>query len=197
MAVDELERLTDPESVALLNYLVKWGPSNLHIAMACRELPSGLDVADLVLGGSALVLSANELRFSNPDIARFFGLKLSRREHRALATESAGWPIALRIRRNEQRLGGGGGPAAGEAGVVRDVVDNWIEARLWYGLSTDDRDFLLDIGLCEWLDAQLLAEVLESTDSMRRIETMPVLMGLLDPVGRGESTRVASASPDP
>lgn len=187
LALDELERLADTDSVALLNFLLRWGPSNLHVAMACRELPSGLDVADLVLDGSALVVSANELRFSNPDIARFFGLKLSRRELRALTAESAGWPVALRIRRNEQRLGRNGDQTASEAGVVRDVVDNWIEARLWYGLSATDRDFLLDMGLCEWLDAELLDEVLESPDAMRRIETMPVLVGLLEPVGRGES----------
>lgn len=187
LALDELERLADPDSVALLNFLLRWGPSNLHVAMACRELPGGLDVADLVLDGSALVVSANELRFSNPDIAKFFGLKLSRREHRALTAESAGRPIALRIRRNEQRLGRNGDQTAGEAGVVRDVVDNWIEARLWYGLSPEDRDFLLDIGLCEWLDAELLDETLEYPDAMRRIETMPVLAGLLEPIGRGES----------
>ena len=189
LALDELERLSDPDAVALLNFLLRWGPTNLHMAMACRELPSGLDVADLVLEGSAIVLSAEELRFSKAEIARFFGLKLSRREHRALAAESAGWPMALRIRRNEMRLGGtDDDKAAGEAGVVREVVDNWIEARLWYGLGSDDRDFLLDIGLCEWLDAELLDEVLESTDAMRRIETMPVLVGLLEPIGSGEST---------
>jgi len=188
LALDELERLSNPDSVALLNFLLRWGPANLHLAMACRELPSGLDVADLVLDGSAIVLSAEELRFSKAEIARFFGLKLSRREHRALATESAGWPIALRIRRNELRIGRTDDGVSGEAGVVREVVENWIEARLWYGLGSDDRDFLLDIGLCEWLDAELLDEVLESTDAMRRIETMPVLVGLLEPIGRGEST---------
>ena len=141
LALDELERLVDPDSVALLDFLLRWGPSNLHVAMACREMPNGLDVADLVLDGSGLVLGANELRFSKPDIARFFGLKLSRREHRALTAESAGWPIALRIRRNEQRLGRSGDRTAGEAGIVRDVVDNWIETRLWYGLSSDERGF--------------------------------------------------------
>ena len=187
LALDELERLVDPDSVALLDFLLRWGPSNLHVAMACREMPNGLDVADLVLDGSGLVLGANELRFSKPDIARFFGLKLSRREHRALTAESAGWPIALRIRRNEQRLGRSGDRTAGEAGIVRDVVDNWIETRLWYGLSSDERDFLLDVGLCEWMDPELLDEVLESPGAMRRLQAMPVLVGLLEPVGRGDS----------
>ena len=189
LALDELERLTEPGAVEVLNSLVRWGPANLHVAIACRELPSGLDIADLVLDGSAAVLSAEELRFSKPEIARFFGLALSRREHQALTVESAGWPIALRIRRNELRLSQQERKTAtGEAGVVRDVVDNWIESRLWYGIGTDDREFLLDIGLCEWLDPELLDEVLECADSKRRIETMPSLSGLLEPVGRDERT---------
>ena len=188
LVLDELERLLDPDSVALLNFVLRMIPSNLHVAIACRELPRGLDVGDAVIGGSALVLSADELRFSKPEIARFFGLKLSRREHRALTADSAGWPIALRIRRNELRLAGSSKDSeAGEVGIAREVVDNWIEARLWYGLSEDDRDFLLDIGLCEWMDAELLDEVFERTDSERRIETMPVLSGLLEPIGRGRS----------
>ena len=188
LLLDELERLLDPDSVALLNFVLRWVPSNLHVAIACRELPRGLGVGDAVIGGSALVLSADELRFSKPEIARFFGLKLSRREHRALTADSTGWPIALRIRRNELRLGTSGKDnEAGEVGIVREVVDNWIEARLWYGLSEDDRDFLLDIGLCEWMDAELLDEVFERTDSLRRIETMPVLSGLLEPIGRGRA----------
>lgn len=188
LALDELERLSEPGAVALLNFLVRWGPANLHVAIACRELPSGLDIADLVLDGSAVVISAEELRFSKPEIARFFGLGLSRREHRALTAESAGWPIALRIRRNELRLSRQDRKSGtGEAGVVRDVVDNWIESRLWYGVGSDDREFLLDIGLCEWLDAELLDEVLETAESMRRIETMPSLTGLLEPIGRGEA----------
>ena len=187
LVLDELERLVDSGSVSLLNFVLRWRPSNLHIAIACRELPRGLDVGEAVLAGSALVLSADELRFSKPEIARFFGLKLSRREHRALTADSQGWPIALRIRRNELRhRRDAKDRATGEAGVVREVVDNWIEARLWYGLAAEDREFVLDIGLCEWMDAELLDEVFEGTDAMRRIESMRVLVGLLEPVGPKE-----------
>jgi len=71
---------------------------------------------------------------------------------------------------------------------VREVVDNWIEARLWYGLTPDDRDFLLDVGMFEWLDGDLLSEVLESIEALRRLETMPVLAGLLEPIVQDGST---------
>ena len=181
LALDELEQLGNRESLGLLEFLLQRGPPNLHIAIACRELPDGLNIAGAVLDGRAEVLTANELRFSKSEISEFFDLRLSRNELAALAAESAGWPIALRISRNKTSSGTPTGARA-----VQDFADNWVESRLWDGLAAHDREFLLDIGLFEWMDAELLEEVLERKDSMLRIETMPDLVGLLEPV-RGDA----------
>lgn len=81
---DEAERLRDPDSVALLAFLLEKGPSNLHLAVACREIPDGLDVAGALLGGRAEVLDTEDLRFSRAEVARFFEFRLSRD---ALSTE--------------------------------------------------------------------------------------------------------------
>jgi len=181
LALDELEQLGNRDSLALLEFLLQRGPPNLHMAIACRELPDGLNIAGAVLEGRAAVLTANELRFSNSEISEFFDLRLSRNELATLAAESAGWPIALRISRNKRASGT---PAGARA--VQDFADNWVESRLWDGLAAHDREFLLDIGLFEWMDAELLEEVLERKDSMLRIATMPDLVGLLEPV-RGDA----------
>ena len=181
LALDELEQLGNRESLALLEFLMQRGPPNFHMAIACRELPDGLNIAGAVLEGRAAVLTANELRFSNSEISEFFDLRLSRNELATLAAESAGWPIALRISRNKRASGT---PAGARA--VQDFAENWVESRLWDGLAGHDREFLLDIGLFEWMDAELLEEVLERKDSMLRIATMPDLVGLLEPV-RGDA----------
>ena len=180
LVLDELERLGNRESLALLDFLLQRGPPNLHVATACRELPDGLNIAGTVLEGHAAVLTANELRFSRSEISEFFDLRLSRSELAALAAESAGWPIALRISRNKRASGTPAGVRA-----VQEFADNWVESRLWDGLAAHDREFLLDIGLFEWMDAELLEEVLERQDSMLRIATMPDLVGLLEPVRGG------------
>ena len=181
LALDELDRLSHRGSVALLDFLLQRGSPNLHVAFTCRQLPDGTNIAGAVLEGRATVLAANELRFSRSEIAEFFDLRLSRSELATLATESAGWPIALRISRNKRECGTSAGARA-----MQVFADNWIESRLWEGLAAADRDFLLDIGLFEWMDADLLDEVLERKDSMLRIATMPELIGLLDPVRGGE-----------
>ena len=74
---------------------------------------------------------------------------------------------------------------AGDAGVVQDLAENWIESRLFADLGGDDRDFVLDVGLFDWMDAPLLDEVLERGDSLRRLRAMRVLVGLLEPASAG------------
>ena len=180
IAFDEVERLRDPASVSLLEFLLRRGPPNLHLAIACRQVPDGLDVAGAVLEGRAEAFTTEQLRFSKSEVARFFDLGLSRSELAAEMERSLGWPLALRISRNQSERGG-----KGNTGIVRDLVENWIESRLFAGLGRDDRDLLLDVGLFDWMDAALLDEVLERVGSMRRLESMRVLVGLLEPVSSG------------
>ena len=175
LALDDLHRLKDREAVALLDFLIQRGPPNLHLAAACRRLPAGLNIAGPVLDGQAAVLGADDLRFSKSEISDFFDRRLSRRELGSLAEESAGWPMALRMQRNRTGVTRG-------AGEARSIVENWVESRLWEGIDADDRELVLDVGLFEWIDEELLNEVLGGNDSIRRIQTMEALVGFLEPV---------------
>ena len=180
IAFDELERLRNPASVSLLEFLLQRGPPNLHLAIACRQIPDGLNVAGAVLDGRAELVGTEELRFSKAEVARFFDLNLSRGDLVAEMDRTAGWPFALRVSRN--RMEGGAGESTG---VAQDMVRNWVESRLFAGIGWDDRDFLLDVGLFGWMDAALLDEALERTDSGHRLRSMRVLVGLLEPVSGG------------
>ena len=180
LAFDELERLENPDSAALIELLLWHGPPNLHLAFACRELPPGVNVAGAVLEGRAVILAANDLRFSSSEVAAFFDGKLSRDQLTALMSESRGWPFALRISRNEM-----GSDGRQDTRASQQFVENWVEARLFAGLEGEDREFLLDIGLFEWVDAALVDEALERNDSMHRIDSMSLLAGLLEPVPDG------------
>ena len=177
LVLDELERLRDPRSVALLNSLLQSNPGGLHVALACRELPAGLDVGTGVLSGQTALLTTEDLRFSRAEIAQFFDQRLSNRELARVEKESAGWPIALRMRDNE-----GDRAATDAARVMRNVVGNWVGSRLLYDLSDADRDLVLDAGLLDWIDGELLDEVLQQPDSIARLEAVAGLQGLLEPV---------------
>ena len=184
LALDELERLRSPAAVGVLNALLQRCPRNLRIAIALRERPPGLDIAMFLLEGQGDTLSAEELRFSKPDIARFFDTRLSRRELKLVAQNSAGWPIALRIYRNALQAG----TPLVDVGGGNDIVAAWIESRLWRGLPAEDREFVLEVSLFDWLDAELIDEATGRQHSRRRIESMASLAGLLQAAGSDRAT---------
>ena len=155
--------------------MLRRAPPNLHFAVACRELPTALDIAEQVLAGRGEILSADELRFSKAEVAEFFQRRLSRDQLASLTRESAGWPIALRIYRNEKSSA-----TPGQAQACHDVLGNWLESRLWHGIRADDRDFLLDIGLFDRIDPELIDEALDGSHSRHRLETMRDLAGLIE-----------------
>ena len=175
LALDDVDRLRNPESLAIVNRLIHRGPSNLHIALTFREIPSLLDIASPLLDGRGMTTSVEDLRFDKPEIARFFDTKLSRRELSELNERSKGWPIALCIHRNVREQ-------ATSTSLVQDIASNWIEARLWRGLTREEQDFVLDMGLFERIDTSLVDEVLR-VGSVRRIRSIPTLSGLLQSVG--------------
>ncbi len=184
IAFDELERLRQPASVSLLAFLLQRGPSNLHLAFACREVPDGLDLASPMLSGHAETLETEDLRFSQAEVAKFFGLRLSRRALAKETERSAGWPVALRISRNSMERG-----AHEPRDIGQGLVGNWIESRLFDDLGRSDRTFVLDLALLDWIDAGLLDEVLQRNDSTHRLDSMTVLTGLLEPMSDGATKR--------
>ena len=184
LALDEVDRPRNPASVALLEFLLNHGPSNLHLAITCRGLPVGLNVGGALLKDQATMVTEEELRFSKAEVATVFNRNLTQRELAAIMADSAGWPFAVRIYRYRRE-----NTSPGSARKLQDFVGNWMESRLFEGLAAEERDLLLDIGLFEWMDAELLDEVLEHTGSMRWIQMLPALVGLLAPVPGGAVDR--------
>ena len=178
IAFDELERVKNPTSVSLLGLLLQHGPPNLHVVVACRQLPEGLNLANAVLEGRAEVVETEDLRFSRADLAKFFDLRLSPQELAREMDRTRGWPLASRISRN--RMEGGVQECIGGE---QDFVRNWIESRLIAELDREDRDFLLDVALFDWIDAPLANEVLQRSDSQHLLSSMRMMDGLLEPSG--------------
>ena len=143
----------------LLERLLRRGPGNLRFALLFRSDP-GLDVASIVLEGSAVVVTTEQLRFSKPEVGRFFGGDLTRRELTDIVGRTAGWPVAVRIDRSMRIAGTAERVERGKA-LTRDSLDT----RLLRRLPDQDRALLLDLAVLEWIDTELVDEVLESTDT--------------------------------
>ncbi len=177
LVLDELE-LLPRATVESVDLLLKHSPSNLHFAIAFRFNP-GLDLALHVLGGTAVVVKTEQFRFSRPDIVRFFDGALTRREVRAVAKRTAGWPVAVMVARNTRVISGE--PFEADATAL---AENFVGVRLLRGLSAKDCAFFFDLAVFDWIDADVVDEVLGSRDARLAVSTLPSLAGLLLPVDR-------------
>ena len=175
LALDNLERLTVPDSTEALNTLMRYAPSNLNVIVACREVPLALDIAEPLLEGRVVILTAADLRFSSRETAAFLGRHPASQELTAIDRQFEGWPIALALHRNSSCE-----HTSGQADTS-NLLGNWIESQLWERLSTDQRDFLLDAGLLDRLDPVLLDEVLDCSDSRYRLRALSEFDGLIQP----------------
>ena len=181
LVLDEIDRLPE-RTVQLIDLLTKRAPGNLHIAMAYRAEP-GFDIAPHVMNGDAIVVGADECRFSRADIAQFFQGELSRRQLAGVEERTAGWPVALLACRATRGFAGTEPDPAMAA-----VIANYFKVRLLHDLSAEDRAALMDVAVFDGCDAAVIDEVLESIDAHRRVAALPALDGLLQP---GDSERNA------
>ena len=183
LALDALERLVDRDAVAFLGAFLRAAPAGISIAMACRYFPPALDIAALLFDGDAVVLTAEDLRFSRAETARFFDTGLSRRQLAHVVKRSRGWPIVLHAFRFDPGVVRAGTP------VARDIIFNWMAAELLYALTDEDRDLVLDAGLLDAFDRDFLAEVLDEPGAASRLDAIGAMAGLVDWVDDGATTR--------
>ena len=182
LVLDEVDRLPR-RTVQLIDLLLKRAPRNLHVAMAFRADPE-LDLALPILDEGAIVVGAEDLRFSQGDIGRFLQVDLSSRELAAVEERTAGWPVALRVYRNTR---------ADEADEndpdATNLTERYVCRRVLRDLSSEERSWLLDLAVFDWIDADLVDDVLGSSDARVRVGALPVLNGLLPPVDRDGAVR--------
>ena len=181
IAFDQVERLDTVGAVATVNFLLQWAPRNLGFAMAMRCSPRGLDLATPLLDSRGTILTVEDLRFSDPEIALFLGSPLSREELVDAVQRTEGWPVALRMHRSSQADGEGSGTGGDRNGHERIVAD-FLGARLMRGLGDEARRFLLDIALFDAVEPVLVNEVLPGDHSRSMAEVLSELRVLVQRV---------------
>ena len=85
-----------------------------------------------------------------------------------------GWPFAVMVYRNV-RVGEANETGPNTAGLTED----YIRVRLLSDLSLEDRASLLDLAVFDWIDTDLVDDVLDSSDARVRVAALPALDGLV------------------
>ena len=138
----------------------------------------GLDLEGAV-AAQGRELSADDLRFSLPQIDSFLDGELPLQELDALERRTEGWPVALRIYRNMRRRDAHLRPTTSDMLADRSDLAKWFGKRLLGRLKREDRRLLLDLALFDWISPALADEALNTADVQQRIESLGALDGLL------------------
>jgi LuxR family transcriptional regulator, maltose regulon positive regulatory protein len=100
--VDEFQTLRNRSSLTFFREFFDRVPENVRIFVGSRSLPE-VGLAKLLVNNVALVLRADDLRFSPAEVDRFFAsardLKMSSEEIDAIYRRTEGWPAALQLYR--------------------------------------------------------------------------------------------------
>lgn len=184
LALDEVERLVDPEHIGLIDFLLRRAPRNLHFAMTMRNSPPVLDLATTILDRRGEILDAEDFRFSKPEIALFFDGQLSRTELAEMTERTEGWPATLQIFRNARTGSAVGGEAPGSRTPqsYMEIAAKLLATRLRRDLPDAERDYLLDVSLFDVIDPTMADEVLPETHPRWGPAVLSKFEGLVQPV---------------
>ncbi|MDM0072305.1 LuxR C-terminal-related transcriptional regulator [Variovorax sp. J31P207] len=171
LVLDDLQHLGDARIHEALQWLVDYGPSNLHLVLASRgAVPLSLD--RLRAEGQLLELDVRDLRFSAAESERFLLSQLGSIDHRdamLLHELSDGWAAGLQLlainwKKRRQELAGGNARAPGD--FVRTHVQDpqafsaYFEKEVLSRLSPLDLDLLINVSACSPFCAPLCAALL-------------------------------------
>ncbi len=188
LAFDDVECLSDAGTAKAINTLCRYGPPNLRVALAQRWNAAGLDLAAPIINGQGEMIGVEDLRFSDPEIARFVGRPLSRDELVALVRSTEGWPAALRMVGNRPRNGTGGGTPRAN---VQEMISRYLSTRLLRGLSDAARAFLLDLAVFDTIERPLLEASFPREHALCWPELSAALQGLIRSVdSSGDALRM-------
>lgn len=98
--LDELQELSNPAILGFFRDLLERLPDRITVFFGSRALPD-LGLARLLVNGRAIVLRADELRFSTSEAAQFFAeahdLGVKQDEVAEIHRQTEGWPAALQL----------------------------------------------------------------------------------------------------
>lgn len=100
LVFDDFQVIENPAVLQGISFLLKYQPPKLHLMIASRSEPE-IDLAFVRAKGQVMEVGADELRFTDAEIAQYFqqaaGLQLSLETVEALEERTAGWITSLQM----------------------------------------------------------------------------------------------------
>ncbi|MEA3133958.1 MAG: LuxR family transcriptional regulator, maltose regulon positive regulatory protein [Gammaproteobacteria bacterium] len=188
--LDEFQTIRNSVFIAFFRDLFDRVPENVRIFVGSRSLPE-VGLAKLLVSNVALVIRADDLRFSPAEVDRFFSvsrdLKISSQEIGAIYRRTEGWPAALQLYRltldsPEVRSSLADLNTDSPRELAEYLADNVLALQ-----TPQTQEFLLKTSLLTRLSADLCDAVTGRTDSqsvLLELERSGLFIRSLDAEGR-------------
>jgi len=189
---DDVQRVSrSADALRLLEQLIRFLPAGSAVVLAARE-PTPIHISKLRAGGEVATLEAQELCFTEAEVARLFAqrfpnLPLDRRLIRRVTAKTEGWVAGIEMAAQlaadqspealDRALGQLGSTQAGWFAYFAEEVIARLEPAL--------RDFLLRVAVLSYLDAKLCNEFLGRNDSRRMLALLHRRNLFMHPIGDG------------
>lgn len=181
LVLDDLHRITDPEALAGLEFLLRHAEQRLRLVVGARAgLP--LAVHRLRLAGELTEVGPDELAFGDDEVADLLtahGVALPAAGVRRLWERTGGWPAALRFA--ALALRGQPDPArwAEQFGGDQPDVAGYLREEVLAGLDPDARDVLRRSAVADAVCAGLADALTGRTDAEQALAGLAGDGGLL------------------
>jgi LuxR family transcriptional regulator, maltose regulon positive regulatory protein len=168
LVLDDVHRVTDPSATDLLAAVVSNVPTGSTVLVVGRACQLEA-LARLRIDSTVTEIGADDLALEAADVAVVLadmGVEADAEQVEQVAAATEGWPVGVRL-----------AGLASLADVQHDVVGtsvlsgrdasvlDYIRAEWLWGLTDDDRDFLVRVSVLDWLSGPLCNEVLDRQDA--------------------------------
>ena len=175
VVLDDLERLTEPNSSSFLVSLLRWAPENLTIALSSRQRPP-INLADFAVRGLLTHIRKKDLRFNRAEIKAILG------EHPEVTIDgieqlTEGWPAFVRLMSI-----GTGLQTLHTSPVNSTTFTNYLDSNLLTQISEDQMRFLLEASIFDDIPVAFFTECYGHEYIWKMLHNSYNLQDLISPI---------------
>lgn len=168
LVLDDVHRIDDAAAGDLIESLAANIPTGSTVLLAGRTSRLRPTVA-LQVGPASAEITTADLALGPADVSRVLsalGVSASNDDVERVAADTEGWPVGVRLA-GLARLAAARRDTTSSPGLTgrESAVYDYIQSEWLWGLSDDDRGFLLRVSLLDFLTAPLCNHVLGRSDS--------------------------------
>ncbi|WP_344940096.1 LuxR C-terminal-related transcriptional regulator [Terrabacter ginsenosidimutans] len=167
LVLDDLHLVRDPRCLDLVEMLVRWAPSHLHVVVGTRSEP-GLHLARLRLEERLVEVREHDLRFSLDDTRELLSrhdLTLEDEQVRHLQELTEGWAAGVALAAVSLARGRDADAFLREFARSDRAMSGYLVEEVLSSLDESTRDFLLSTSVLDDLTADLGAAVTGRDDA--------------------------------